>query len=213
MADEDPATSILDGCISGPISVNLSPLRGIVFLFQHLQCEAARPVTAEDTPSHIVFLTDCRSAIQSLQSPSEQLERDTLHLMRDLSQRTKVTVQWIPAHCGLAGNEEADRLAKSGSRLEQENQPISYKEAKTLVKRHFRTLWEETHSHPSDDQMPHLQRQQQTTIFRLRTGHCRLRAHLYRLGISHTPDCLCETGPQTPEHILQSSPLYRDAQT
>ncbi|KAK7109255.1 hypothetical protein V1264_013328 [Littorina saxatilis] len=61
--------------------------------------------------------------------------------------------------------------------------------------------------------MPHLQRQQKTTIFRLRTGHCRLRAHLYRLGVSHTPDCSCETGPQTPEHILQSCPLYQDART
>ena len=175
--------------------------------------EAARLSSADNPPSHIVFLTDCRSAIQSLQSPSEQMERDTLHLLSDLSQRTKVTVQWIRAHCGLAGNDEADRLAKSGSRLEQENQPVSYKEAKTLVKRHYRIHWEKTHNHPSDDQMPHLQRKQQTTIFRLRTGHCRLRSHLYRLGLSHTTDCPCETCPQTPEHILQSCPLYQDAWT
>ncbi|KAK7092003.1 hypothetical protein V1264_009614 [Littorina saxatilis] len=39
------------------------------------------------------------------------------------------------------------------------------------------------------------------------------RAHLYRLGVSHTPDCSCETGPQTPEHILQSCPIYQDART
>ena len=124
-----------------------------------------------------------------------------------------MTVQWIPAHCGLAGNEEADKLAKSGSRLEQPNHPVSYREAKTLVKRQNQQLWEQQHSHPSDDQMPHLQRHQQTTIFRLRTGHCRLRAHMYRLGLSHTPDCPCETGPQTPEHILQSCPLHQDTRT
>nr|KAG5701253.1 hypothetical protein BaRGS_020615 [Batillaria attramentaria] len=45
----------------------------------------------------------------------------------------KVAVQWIPAHCGLTGNEEADRLAKSGSRKEQPQQAVSYTEAKTLA--------------------------------------------------------------------------------
>lgn len=176
--------------------------------------EAARLINADEhPPPHIVFLTDCKSAIQSLQSPSEQMERDTQRLLCDLSQRTQVAVQWIPAHCGLAGNEEADRLARLGSRQEQTSPPVSYKEAKTLIKRKLQTQFKEHHSHPSDDQMPHLQRRQQTTIFRLRTGHCRLRDHLYRLGLSHTPDCTCQTGPQTPEHILQSCPLYQDART
>ena len=176
--------------------------------------EAARLISADEhPPPHVVFLTDCRSAIQSLQSPSDQLERDTQRLLCDLLQRTQIAVQWIPSHCGLTGNEEADRLAKTGSRLEQTNQPVSYREAKTLVKRIFKTQFDDQHSHPSDDQMSQLQRSQQTMIFRLRTGHCRLRAHLYRLGLSHTPDCPCETGPQTPEHVLQSCPLYQDART
>lgn len=69
------------------------------------------------------------------------------------------------------------------------------------------------HSPPSDDQMTHLERHRQTTIFRLRTGHCRLRSHLYRLRLSHTDDCPCGTGPQTPEHILQSCPLHQEART
>ena len=168
-------------------------------------------LVSEHPPSHAVFLTDCRSAVQSLQSPKEQLERDTQRLLCALSQSTKVAVQWIPAHCGLSGNEEADRLAKSGSHLEQVNSIVSYREAKTLVKRHYQTFWTAQHSPPSDDQMPNLQRHQQTTIFRLRTGHCRLRAHMHRLGLSHTPDCPCETGPQTPEHILQTCPLYQEA--
>ena len=176
--------------------------------------EAAKFIHAkEHPPSHVVFLTDCRSIIQSLQTPVEQLEKETQHLLRELSQTAQVNVQWIPAHCGLAGNEEADRLAKSGSRLEQPSRPVSYREAKTLIKHQSRTHWKQHHSHPSDDQITHLQRHQQTTIFRLRTGHCRLRAHLYRLGLSHTPDCHCETGPQTPEHILQFCPLFQDART
>ena len=42
------------------------------------------------------------------------------------------------------------------------------------------------HSTPSDDLvMEHLQRHQQVNVFRLQTGQCRLRALLYRLGLSH----------------------------
>ncbi|KAK7097663.1 hypothetical protein V1264_004608 [Littorina saxatilis] len=170
-------------------------------------------LVSEHPPSHAVFLTDCRSAVQSLQSPKEQLERDTQRLLCTHSQSTNVAVQWIPAHCGLSGNEEADRLAKTGSHLEQTRPTVSYSEAKTLVKRHYQTTWNAQHSLPSDDQMPNLQRHQQTILFRLRTGHCRLRAHMHRLGLSHTPNCLCETGPQTPEHILQTCPLHQEART
>ena len=47
------------------------------------------------------------------------------------------------------------------------------------IKQHY-------HSPPPDDQMQHLQRHQQITVFSLRTGHCRLRADLYRLGLLHT---------------------------
>ncbi|KAK7087964.1 hypothetical protein V1264_021950 [Littorina saxatilis] len=90
---------------------------------------------------------------------------------------------------------------------------LTYSEAKTLVKRHYQTTWNAQHSLPSDDQMPNLQRHQQTILFRLRTGHCRLRAHMHRLGLSHTPNCPCETGPQTPEHILQTCPLHQEART
>ena len=92
---------------------------------------------------------------------------------------------------------------------------------------------------PSDDHMQHLQPHWQITVFLLWTGHCRLHAHLYCLGLSHTQstacvrqahklqsmvcsllparppvlpwsvthtvDRPCETGPQTPEHGLQSA--------
>lgn len=37
--------------------------------------------------------------------------------------------------------------------------------------------------------------------------HCQLWAHLYRLTLSHTCDCTCKTGIQTPEYNLQLCPL------
>lgn len=164
-------------------------------------------------PQNVVFLIDCRSVIQRLQSPSEQLERDTQRLLCDLSQGANVAVQWIPAHCGLAGNEEADRLAKHGSTLEQLNNNVSYREAKTLIKRQVRSCSKELKDHNPADAIHQLRRHQQVVIFRLRTGHCRLRFHMHRLGLSYTPDCPCDTGPHTPEHVLQTCPLHQDLRT
>ena len=57
-----------------------------------------------------------------------------------------------------------------------------------------------------------LSRYQRTTIFRIRTGHCHLHSHLDRLGLSHTTDCLRETATQTPDHILQSCSLHKKSQ-
>ena len=86
--------SLVAGALSSDYRAELSAL-----------LDAARLLSAETPPlSHIVFLTDCKSAVQSLQSPREQLERDTQRLLYDLLQRCKVAVQWIPAHCGLAKN-------------------------------------------------------------------------------------------------------------
>ena len=46
-----------------------------------------------------------------------------------------VNPQWIPSHCGVGGNEEADRLSKMGSKLEQSAHPMSYREAKAIQRK------------------------------------------------------------------------------
>ena len=58
-----------------------------------------------------------------------------------LKNKTSVALQWIPSHCGVGGNEEADRLSKMGSKLEQSAHPMSYNEAKTILRNNFRTEW------------------------------------------------------------------------
>ena len=51
-----------------------------------------------------------------------------------------------------------------------------------------------------------LERAQQTTIFRLRTGHCGLSAHLKRIGISDTSLCECGQADQTKAQTTSFSP-------
>ena len=88
----------------------------------------------------------------------------------------------IPSHCGVGGNEEADRLSKMGSKLEQSAHLMSYSEAKAILKNNFRTEWQQRLDIGiEEDSIHQLDRVAQVTIFRLRTGHCQLLSHLNRL--------------------------------
>ena len=58
------------------------------------------------------------------------------------------------------------------------------------------------------DPLHQLSHHEQTTIFRLRTGHCGLKGHLKTIGIQPSALCDCGKDDQTPNHFLQSCPLY-----
>ena len=158
-----------------------------------------------------MFLTDCRSILQSLQSPGgEQIFSNIRQELSLLKNKTSVTLQWIPSHCGVRGNEEADRLSKIGSKLEQSAHPMFYSEAKAILRDNFRTEWQQRLDTGTEEDSIHLDRAAQVTIFTLRTGHCQLLSHLHRLKIYHSDECPCVTGPQTANHILQSCPTFND---
>ena len=117
-------------------------------------------------------------------------------------------IQWIPSHCGVFGNEEADRLSKQGSNKEQPEHPLTYFETKTIIKSTINREWKDEFKNNQHDDIGKLNRAEQVIIFRLRTGHCQLLSHLYRLKISHTNECTCGTDIQTVEHFLKNCPTY-----
>ena len=50
-------------------------------------------------------------------------------------ERWIIVLQWIPRHCGIKGNEEADRLAKECSQKEQPDVPLEYGTTKRALRR------------------------------------------------------------------------------
>ena len=174
---------------------------------------AAQTLNQEERLStNTVFLTDCRSILQSLQSPGgDQIFSNIKQELSLFKNKTSVSLQWTPSRCGVRGNEEADRLSKMGSKLGQSAHPMSYSETKSILRNNFRTEWRQRLDIGAEEDSIHqLDRAAQVTIFRLRTGHCQLLSHLHRLKISHSDECPCGTGPQTPNHILQSCPTFDD---
>ena len=62
---------------------------------------------------------------------------------------------------------------------------------------------------PQQDTLRLLSRHEQTMIFRLRTGHCRLRSHMKKIGIEQSALCPCGLEAQTAAHVLQSWPFHK----
>ena len=165
---------------------------------------------------NVVFLTDAKSVLQKLLNAKN---KDQSKLKKNLHQLTttakRVCLQWVPGHCNLFGNEKADHLAKIGSTLEQLEEGCTYEESKTHIKAAIQKRLKESHpNYNARDPVRWLSRKQQTTIFRLRTGHNRLRHHMFnKLKIGENDLCACGLAPQNTEHVLQSCTLLSDLRT
>ena len=117
-----------------------------------------------DTNSEdVVFLTDSRSVLDSLAGHGEH---NLIRKLYSILEHRREVLQWIPAHCGVKGNEHADRLAKQGANMEQEKLPITLKQKRTIMKNMFRAKKIPDNYHTLD-------REGQVTLIRLRTGHNR----------------------------------------
>jgi hypothetical protein len=137
--------------------------------------------------------------------------QDIISELNLLNESTQVVLQWIPSHCGIDSNEMASSLSRVGSSLAQYEHLVNFCEAKTIIRNRRRTEWR--HRMQIDNNLDPiflLPKRAQTSIFRLRKGHCRLRAHLHRLGLIHTDEWSCRDGVQSTEHFLQECSTHRE---
>ena len=171
--------------------------------------------------SNIVVFTDSKSVLQALENKKnlnhtiEKLKFTIDDIISTFS--VQITLQWIPSHCDLPGNEAADRLAKKGTIKEQPDIPISQNTCKQIIKENIKTEWlnnwaksntgRSIYSHQKEpnpkDPINSLERREQVVIYRLRTQHIQLNAHLNRIKPDHSPVCpLCHFPYETVTHFL-----------
>ena len=154
---------------------------------------------AVDAQSQVVFLTDAMSVLQAITAGKLPRLREVIE---DIP-CTRIMLQWIPSHCGVLGNEQADRMAKLGALKEQPDNSVNYTEMKTIINTLFKAP-------QTSDSYHELSRQEQVIIFRLRTQHTRLRQHMYRcFKLVQSPKCQCGEADQSVEHILQHCKTHR----
>ena len=92
----------------------------------------------------VLLCVDSKSVLQSIEcshsNPSHAIVNEVWHLIHLLSCKgTDITFCWVPSHCGIFGNELADRSAKKGAReeisSEQLNLPLTLNEAFGILKK------------------------------------------------------------------------------
>ena len=71
---------------------------------------------------------------------SNKRTQEIRNKIKTLTALTKyIKLQWVPAHCGLQGNELADQLAKRGTKIQQFRQyEIPYQSAKLIINRRIK---------------------------------------------------------------------------
>lgn len=174
---------------------------------------------------NFVVFSDSLSALQALNmyNNNHPIAHEILRWLVRLSERQKtVRFCWVPAHCGVTGNETADAAARTAAQLQNNlPHPLPYKDYYVTIKARVRDkiqqIWQEvpptnklrrlkdtSGAWPSSTQMD---RRTEVTLCRLRIGHTRLtHGYLMEQGpIPYCPDCIV---PITVFHIIAECPTY-----
>jgi ribonuclease HI len=184
----------------------------------------------------VMIFSDCRIAVQLCLSnamPRSHVDLIVgirLHL-RQLGSVASISLSWIPSHCGIQGNEIADKASKvAASRVVGFGpcamQPlVTLFASRVLVRSAIQHSWQmawarSMPSHAGVDCLARLipivshwpviflgSRREQTLLARLRLGHCRLQYHTSRFSPHN--DGLCHCGEmETVCHFLIWCPRY-----
>ncbi|XP_055861377.1 uncharacterized protein LOC129921966 [Biomphalaria glabrata] len=97
-------------------------------------------------PSDIVVFTDSQSTLQALNSSTSNSPRELTTLIVIIHQmisklNINITLQLIPGHIGIMGNEKADKLSKAGSTMEQPDRPVNYLTLRSMLVNNHKEEW------------------------------------------------------------------------
>ena len=170
----------------------------------------------------VVILSDSKSGIMALQNRHHRSYSFATNQILNLASilqdnEVNLVIQWIPSHVGLAGNEKADALAKAAHNLPRITAaPLDPMEMKTKLKntskercqQRYDIAKQETHIGNIKDKWEpwpwtsSKSRRMETAMARLRIGHSRLKAHLFRFGLMADPNCTTCGVPENTKHVL-----------
>ena len=86
---------------------------------------------------------------------------------------------------------------------------FQYMQEKTIIKTLSKKKWKQQHpNYNQSDSLHKLNRPEHVLLFRLRTGHNRLNAHMHKFKVGESEMCPCNVDIMTAEHLLQHCRLH-----
>ena len=170
----------------------------------------------------IVIFSDSRAALEALKGlcPSHPFVSSVLKLIsRAADSGLSIRLCWVPAHCGVEGNEKADREAKAASvsHLRDRDIPLPFGDYVPILKSATRSAWQTTWEGLGGNKMraiapslrpwsyPPMPRRSETALCRLRVGHTLL-THGHLMEGRAPPSCEDCLVPLTVRHLLTECP-------
>ena len=170
-----------------------------------------------------IIVTDSLSVLQSIQSGFSHTRPNLLEELKCII--TEISEQdgnlifiWVPAHCGIIGNEAADKLAKGALSNKQIDKivPFELKEAYALVDEGIGATWQREWTNNKKGRAlfeiepratnkikySNIAREKETCITRMRLGKCYLNSYLHKINVHATGLCLHCNKPETIDHYL-----------
>ena len=165
----------------------------------------------------VLICTDSKSICQKLNGNSILIADLRQHLF---SVPGTITIQWVPGHSDIPGNELADEAAKDATTIEATPHPISYSSVCSYIDQ---MIVDKPFAHPRPNQAYHgkskkqeariTTRADQVLLACLRSGkHKAFRKYQHALDGFTDPSCpRCQAPEHTLEHWLLECPGTREA--
>ncbi|GFN90958.1 ribonuclease hi [Plakobranchus ocellatus] len=162
---------------------------------------------------------DSLSALQAIQSQNFKVIdiRRLYNLIRKFPPYVHISFVWIPAHVGIQGNENVDKLVKAAlNRTFTSGKLICYSDLKPKINTYIKSVWQKDwdaeranklhEGHPNLEEDLHRRgegagRKRETAMCRLRVGHTWL-TQSYLLKNEQPPFCYACDSLYTVRHIL-----------
>jgi len=173
----------------------------------------------------IAICSDSLTAIKAVlaHKPTTGLVADTVTALKTLATLNSVRLIWVPGHCGIAGNEKLNTLAKQASTscfigpepsigisvftIRSSISPWAFREQNRLWHESSGCRQAEYSLHRPDYSQarfaPNLARKDLRILVGLLTGHVDLNRHLCIMGIRQDAGCpLCQEEDDTTVHLI-----------
>ena len=154
----------------------------------------------------VIIITDSRAVVEAVQCDPYRISPDTIPaysaLLQALPMFGSVHLVWISSHCGLSGNDRADRLAAQGSSLSQVQVPLPVQAVKAAIR-----IKTNSSKPPLVDHRKlgmYLNRQSTVVLNQLATDHCPiLQQYRHKIGVETSPECpVCHLEAEDATHLL-----------